>query len=189
MMDPTTMTGLTMTDFPECEQLTGRMRKLCRGEVQTRAKQNAYREMLGLEPLPPLYPSVNTGIQRGAPANGSPLPKKSCRRGKPGNELTALLQSLGIDSKWCKTGCSGFSAKMNAWGVQGCKERRAEIVKRLEEQQQTAGVAVTAKAAAMALVTGVAFEIDLTDPLGWLADEAIRRAERAETCATGCCDA
>lgn len=136
-------------------------------------------------------PVLRPAVQRKVQAVGSRSEKTArCKpTGKVGSELAALLKQLGIDSKWCSTGCNGYSKLMNAWGCDGCRQRRAEIVQRLEQQQRAAGWSVTAKAAGMALVSGIAFEIDLTDPLGWLVDEAVRRAEAAEKCGNGGCEA
>ena len=142
------------------------------------AKVTAYRTAAGLDPLPVM---VSHAVK---PEPRTPPP---CRLGKTGDELAALLKSLGINPGWCTTGCHNFAKQMNQWGVEGCRARRAEIVQRLEEQQRAAGWSVTAKAAAMAMVNGIAFRIDLADPLGWLVDEAIRLAEAAEKCSDGTC--
>jgi hypothetical protein len=82
----------------------------------------------------------------------------------PGTELVKLLASIGI------TGDAGCDCKtrmrqMDAWGPAGCREHRAEIVGWLEE-----GAARWGWAAMLAAKVA---------PLGWLIDEAIRRAELA----------
>lgn len=88
--------------------------------------------------------------------------------------------------KGCGLSCSGWAAKMDANGPAWCREHRQEIVDRLREKRADAGLLANIKAAGMAVMTGTAFEIGLTDPCAWLVDEAIRRAE-AKTTAEQCC--
>jgi hypothetical protein len=93
-------------------------------------------------------------------------------RGGPGTEMVKLLKENGADAAWCE-GCKGRALAMDAWGVKGCQERRAEIVDWLK----------TAAAEKSWLEkAGVAWSLsqhpwfDPLDPFGCLVDEAIRRA-------------
>lgn len=75
---------------------------------------------------------------------------------------------------------------MDAWGPQGCREHRQEIIDRLHQKQAAASWATNLKAVGMALLTGLAFKIDVDHPLEWIVDEAIRRAE--ENASKACCE-
>ncbi len=79
----------------------------------------------------------------------------------PGTELKALLHSYGIASD-VQCGCTDKAHAMNLWGVDGCREHRAEIIGWLQSAARERGWA--AQVAAMA-------------GSGWLVDESIRRAE------------
>jgi hypothetical protein len=68
-------------------------------------------------------------------------------------------------------------AKMNRWGVDGCREHRAEIIAHLKAAYQETSWADFATASAKAIASGLAFSINPLDPFGSLVDEAIRRAE------------
>jgi hypothetical protein len=94
----------------------------------------------------------------------------------PGTELLLLLSSLGIAEKpGC--GCKAKAATMNAWGVDGCRERRDEIVDWFRENQDKFGWREKLAAATAAVASGLAFRINILDQFGSIVDEAIRRAE------------
>jgi hypothetical protein len=93
----------------------------------------------------------------------------------PGSQLWRLLEQLGIQHQ-ANCGCLDRAEQMNAWGVAGCRAARAEIVAWMEAGKDKYGWATVAKAAGLALVSGVASRLSLTDPYGSLVDEAIRRA-------------
>jgi hypothetical protein len=93
------------------------------------------------------------GVRRPAQAVKPPPP------GGPGTELKAMLAARGYEA--C-LGCQMYARKMDLWGVQGCRDRRAEIVARLQAQAAELGLAASLAAWAGA---------------GWFVDEAIRRAE------------
>jgi hypothetical protein len=96
----------------------------------------------------------------------------------PGSQLWRLLERLGVQhSPDC--GCLSRAKQMNAWGVAGCRAARAEIVGWMEAGKDRYGWATIAKAAGLAVVTGLAFRLSVTDPFGSLVDEAIRLAEVA----------
>jgi len=93
-----------------------------------------------------------------------------------GSQLWRLLESLGVKhNPTCP--CLGFAEQMNAWGVAGCREHRAEIVDHMRTHAKSYGWGTVATAAAKAVLTGVAFRLSILDPYGSLVDEAIRRAE------------
>jgi hypothetical protein len=58
----------------------------------------------------------------------------TCRGGGPdvGRELSRLIAELGIKVD-CKA-CKELAAKMREWGVEGCREHRAEIVSEISSR-------------------------------------------------------
>ena len=108
----------------------------------------------------------------------APTPAPAAAPSGPGTELKALLASLGLTpASGCD--CNARAAQMNAWGVAGCRERRAEIVAWLREQATKASWSLAAVAAWKAL-KGFRRWFRVRDPLGSIVDEAIRRAEGKE---------
>jgi hypothetical protein len=98
----------------------------------------------------------------------------------PGDHLHRILLMLGFSpSSGC--GCKDRLTKMNTtWGVDGCRERRAEIAQWLRDgAYKNLTVASLRKAAARAVTSGLAFKLSPLDPFGSLVDEAIKRAEQA----------
>jgi len=65
---------------------------------------------------------------------------------------------------------------MDAWGVEGCREHREEIVAWLRESYAATTWTERLAAGGIAIIDGLAFQLDLSDPFGSLVDEAIRRA-------------
>lgn len=80
--------------------------------------------------------------------NGTNVPVKSCRCGyssfasemrqarrqtveKVGSELKKLIPSV-FENAGC--GCCAYAMKMDVWGIEGCLERREEIIERLVSQ-------------------------------------------------------
>lgn len=94
----------------------------------------------------------------------------------PGTELTKLIESLGLKSQGCN-GCRVIAAEMNNLGVEGCLAMRDYVVDRLRKKQQQLSWMETLRAAAGAVLTGLAFKIDPSDPAPGLFDEAVRRAK------------
>lgn len=90
--------------------------------------------------------------------------------GGMGTELKALLASLGITGQQ-GCGCDDRAARMDAWGLAGCKARRAEILDWLDQQAAKLGWWEKAKAGALAVLGG----LPLTT--AGLFDEAARRAK------------
>lgn len=93
----------------------------------------------------------------------------------PGTELVAMLASVGIEPDSCK--CKARARAMNAWGVEGCNRKRAEIVAWLTAEREARGWREKLKAAGWAVLTGLVVRVNPLDQLGSLVDEAIRRAE------------
>lgn len=92
----------------------------------------------------------------------------------PGSELKGLLSRLGLKTdKSCE--CDQYADQMDRWGVEGCRQRRAEIVEHLRQQRDKAGWGAVLTAAGRAAAQGL--RVDILDPLGWLVDEACRRAQ------------
>lgn len=94
----------------------------------------------------------------------------------PGTELKKIFVSIGIIG--CKTGieCANLIKRMNAWGVEGCREHKEEILAELRQRQSAYGWLDKLKAAALSVTTGLAFVVDWSDPFPGIVDEAIRRA-------------
>lgn len=88
----------------------------------------------------------------------------------PGTELAKILKSLGFKSCWT---CADFAKRMNVWGVDGCRQRRPEIVTRLKEKAREVGWSKWC--AAFRLLKEPWFRV--LDPFGSIIDEAIRRTE------------
>jgi hypothetical protein len=91
-----------------------------------------------------------------------------------GTHLRALLASIGLRPTGCR--CNEGVRLMDAWGVQGCLERREEIVAWLKGEYDRLGWGRRLVAAARAVTTGLAFRIDPADAVGSVVDEVIRRA-------------
>lgn len=100
----------------------------------------------------------------------------------PGTELKKILKSLGIEPN-AACGCAKKQAQMDEWGVQGCRDHFEEIVGWMREGQGRWGWRDKLTAAAKAVTTGLAFEIDWTDPFVGLVKVSIERAEQQETAA------
>lgn len=91
----------------------------------------------------------------------------------PGTELKKLLAELGLQpSSGCE--CEARARQMNAWGPDGCREHRAEIITWLKEEADKAGW--VQKVAVFWKVKGCPWFSPLADPFGSLVDEAIRRS-------------
>lgn len=92
-----------------------------------------------------------------------------------GTQLHAALTQLGVKPV-TGCGCSRMIAKMNAWGVDGCREHRTEIIEHLRKAYKQTSTAELLAAAAKAVTSGLAFKLNPLDPLGSLVDLAIERA-------------
>lgn len=107
---------------------------------------------------------------------GGPQAAKPVIPHGPGAELVHLLLTVGISGA-PNCACKEMAAKMNAWGVAGCREHRAEIVEHIRAEGNKRGWLEKTKAAALALKTGLAFQLDMSDLYGSLVGLAIKRAE------------
>lgn len=93
----------------------------------------------------------------------------------PGTALRGLLSRLGLQAdKSCQ--CDKRAAQMDAWGLAGCLEHRAEIVAWLNEE--AAKIRLPQKTRAGVKAIGLGLVINPLSPGEWLLDEALRRAER-----------
>ncbi len=107
--------------------------------------------------------------------DGQSPPSPTEARGLPGTELKALLEKLGV-TKTHDCGCEDKARQMDFWGVEGCRQRRGEIVEWLHLAAGKFGWRDKAAVALRAVGTGLALRLGVTDPLGGLVDEAIRLA-------------
>lgn len=73
--------------------------------------------------------------------------------------------------------CPALLKEMNGLGPDGCRRDRERLVAALVENAKKYTWGEKFVAAVKAVVTGLAWQIDLTDPYGSLLDEAIRRAD------------
>lgn len=93
----------------------------------------------------------------------------------PGTELKGLLSELGLTTT-SGCGCDDKARQMDAWGIDGCRERRAEIIAWLRDAKSQVGSSWDIIAAVGRAVVRM-LPISPLDPYGSLVDEAIRRAE------------
>lgn len=87
----------------------------------------------------------------------------------PGTELHKLLHQLGFSIGGCS--CQKWINKMNVWGVDGCREHRAEIIAHLETMKDAASLTEKLKAGALAIKGGLPLSVPA------LVDLAIAAAE------------
>jgi hypothetical protein len=76
-------------------------------------------------------------------------------------------------------GCDEMIAQMNAWGIDGCREHRAEIVEHLQKNYKRLTWAEVAAAARSAIAAGLVRKLKPRDVCGSLVDLAITRAQAA----------
>jgi hypothetical protein len=97
----------------------------------------------------------------------------------PGTELKKFLESLGIEAgPTCD--CRARADQMDAWGVDGCRSNREQIIQWMRDGQSRWGWRDKLAAAAKAVQIGLAFKPNPLDPFPSLVDESIRRAEIAQ---------
>jgi hypothetical protein len=116
-----------------------------------------------------------TGPESTGPPRPTPIPPLGYG---PGGELKNLFASYRLTgAQGC--GCDQYAEQMDRWGVEGCREHRAEIVARLEAARGQLGWTehLIATAHALKQVVAGGFVPSTTDPCGSLVDEAIRRAQ------------
>lgn len=123
------------------------------------------------------YPNLDADLKiealvRASLANQSAAPDPPAAG--PGTELKKLLAEIGAeDSPTCP--CNARAAEMDRWGVEGCAERREEIVAWLKEAWKSLGWGERVRLAARAAWEGHA---SLSDPWGAMVDKAIERAKQ-----------
>ena len=93
-----------------------------------------------------------------------PVPAPKSHLEPVGDHLHAILEECGVKRSTCGA-CHELRQKMNAWGIGGCAQHRAEILQRLDSQAKTASWFETIKVAGRGYLSS-----------GALLDEAIRRA-------------
>ena len=107
-------------------------------------------------------------------------PSTATRRGRPGTEFHNLALQLGIrDKPSCS--CKALRRDMDRLGVAGCRAQRDRLLSVIRQNYQQVTSAEKVMAAARAVSSGLALTINPLDPVGSLFDEAVRRAEAAES--------
>jgi len=91
----------------------------------------------------------------------------------PGKELTELFAKAGATPDQCKGLCHEWADKMNAWGPDGCREHRQEIIERIKTAMFRTWVTDQIK-----IGWSISREpwFNPLEPVGCIVDEAIRRA-------------
>ena len=95
----------------------------------------------------------------------------------PGTEFYGVLKEVRINPA-ANCDCKARMAQMNAWGSAVCSQpdNFALIVRWIEESKERWGWLPYLQAGALALMTGLAFNVSWTDPVPDLVREAISRA-------------
>jgi hypothetical protein len=146
-------------------EMSPRQHRICRGEILTPEKCEAFR--------------ANWQMLR----DGGLSPSEQTRPSGPGTELKSLLSQLGA-TPTASCGCDEKTHQMNAWGVAGCREHREEIIGWLKKSYAATNWPRVIRSAGAALFSGLAVSLAIAyarggveGVLGFLLDEAIRRAE------------
>lgn len=95
----------------------------------------------------------------------------------PGTELGKILATIGVKDK-PSCDCTAKRNQMDRWGVSGCREHRDTILQWMREGSERWGYGERLRAAAAAVVTGLAFHINWADPFPDLIDMAIATEEK-----------
>ncbi len=119
-------------------------------------------------PIVQLALTVPRPIKHRVIAKGAGAAKLKGPTTGPGKELHGLLTQLGFSIGGCS--CKSWIAKMNRWGVDGCRQNRQQIVDHLTSMKDAASLTEKLKAGALAVANGLPLTI------GGLVDEAIERA-------------
>ena len=88
-------------------------------------KVNLYRAKYGMDDLSELPPGVAVRLPNKKSHVISPPQTKKLATSGPGTELIRIYKDKGVPS--CQA-CYDLAAKMDAWGIEGCKDRVEEIV-------------------------------------------------------------
>jgi len=97
--------------------------------------------------------------------------------GGPGTHLAGLLHKLGINPH-PNCSCRKRMQQMDAWGASECRTNREQIIQWMREGAPNYGWTDKIKAAANAVITGIAFTVNWSDPFPDLIDQAIKLAEK-----------
>ncbi len=95
----------------------------------------------------------------------------------PGAELKALFASLGFEPT-AKCPCDRYAAQMNVWGIDGCTRQHDTIIRWMRQAYDLTTWLERRTAEVNAVLTGLAFKLDWSDPIPSLVDEAISRADK-----------
>lgn len=101
-----------------------------------------------------------------------PVPTPTPPGHGPGTELKELLSTFGLDPGSCN--CNRRAILMDQWGVEGCLDRREDILRWLREEWKRLGWLTRMHTGLRALLGG--FVGDPRDPAAAVFDEAMRRA-------------
>lgn len=93
----------------------------------------------------------------------------------PGSILAGLFQTLGFQQGG-GCGCAVLQAKMDAWGVEGCREHQDEILDFLEAKAKAQGIPFARIAARVALETAILKAKGLTEESRQMIDPVRRNA-------------
>ena len=198
-----------VAETTECDSFQGRMRDICTGTAALPiSKINAYRARWNLPPLPDTERYVPQQNPMAASTGGDIPRARTCGCNKrkrftsqaamtpdalPGVQLVKYYQSIGMPP--CQA-CKDLAARMDEWGVAGCRERLADIVSDILPR---AKAWVKGKAAWVGALfptfedAALKFKInrDVTSAIDTAeaAEKAFREAEAARTVkpATTCC--
>ncbi|WP_437226563.1 glycosyltransferase family 2 protein [Planctomicrobium sp. SH661] len=154
-------------------QLTGRPLKIAAGETPLPVeKVRQYRERFADRGY--LLPEWDETRSPAASPEEPPVPAHG-----PGTELKKLIDLLKLPPK---SGCSCNSLRttMDRLGVAGCRKHRDRLISQLQANYKLFDWKEKLAAGMQAVISGLAFRIDLTDPIPALFDEAVRRAEQSE---------
>lgn len=90
----------------------------------------------------------------------------------PGSRLTEMLSKIGVtDKPGCD--CKKKAGLMDVWGVKGCRIHYTTLLSWLEEGQSRWSWAEKLRAAAGAVTSGIAFQLDPLNPIKSMLDIAI----------------
>lgn len=96
----------------------------------------------------------------------------------PGTEFKRIVeQELGIQIPGCSA-CTNTLRKMNSLGVDGCRQKREELLEELRKNSQKVDWMKRLLAVPKAVQSGLALKVNWLDPLPDLLDLAIERAEQ-----------
>lgn len=174
----TTEGSFVMLNASLCESLDDKRRWICEGlDRMTPRKRAIYlRHWLAIGAIDPeagrtLLASTHMLDTNETQANSD----QSKPRGGVGTELKTMLKSLGFAPK--KTcGCNSLAAEMDRIGVKACEISREKYVDRLREAYRSTSIWEGIRAAGMAVLSGVAWRVDFSDPVAWAFDESVRLA-------------